>query len=85
MPRRPAFVIPKIPQFLIGAVAGREATKAGEALVRIVIREVKGHLFDISVHTRAMCRRVFRYRPKLPALPETGPEVPGFYAGVADP
>lgn len=66
MPRRPPSIITGIPRFLIGPVAGPGAAKAVEALVRIVIKEVKGHLFSISVHTRAMCRRVFPYRHRLP-------------------
>lgn len=84
MPRRPAIVIPKIPLFLLGPVVGREAKTAGETLVRIVITEMKGHFFNISVHTRAMCRRVFRYRPRLPDT-DTRPGLFGISAGVADP
>lgn len=84
MPRRPAIVIPKIPLFLLGPVVGREAKKAGETLVRIVITEMKGHFFSISVHTRAMCRSVFRYKPR---LPDTGtwPGPSGSPAGVTTP
>jgi len=51
MPRRPPAVIAKIPRFLVNAVAHRELRKAGEALVRMVIREMKGHCYSISVHT----------------------------------
>ena len=52
MPRRPALVIPKIPLFLIGAAIKREVKRAGEEIVRIVIRRVKGHFYDIHVHTQ---------------------------------
>lgn len=65
MPRRAPEVIVKIPRFLVESVATRELRKAGEAFVRMVIREMKGHCFSISVHTRAMCRRVFPYKPRL--------------------
>lgn len=84
MPRRPPLIIAGIPLFLLGPVVGREANKAGEGLVRIVIREMKGHLFDISVHTRSMCRRVFQYRPRLPGMDT---ELGGLrhHAVVADP
>ncbi len=54
MPRRPAIVIPKIPLFLIGATIKREVKRAGEELVRIVVRRVKGHYYDISVHTQGI-------------------------------
>jgi hypothetical protein len=56
MPRRPAEVTPRIPLFLIGAVVSKEVKKAGEELMRIVIKKVKGHYFDISVRTRSVCR-----------------------------
>jgi len=84
MPRRPPAVIAKIPLFLVDAVAHRELRKAGEALVRMVIKEVKGHCYSISVHTRAMCRRVFPYKPRL-AETDTMPGLSGFWQGVADP
>lgn len=84
MPRRPPEVIAKIPRFLVEAVAHRELRKAGEALVRLVIREMKGHCYSISVHTRAMCRRVFPYKPRL-TVADTEPGLFGGYPGVADP
>ncbi len=84
MPCRPPLLISGIPLFLIGPVAGYEARKAGEALVRIVIRAVKGHFFNISVHTRAICRRVFPYKPRL-TVTDTEPGLFGIYPGVADP
>jgi hypothetical protein len=52
MPRRPAIVIPKIPLFLIASVVSREVKEAGEELVRLVVKKVKGHYYDISVRTR---------------------------------
>ena len=84
MPRRPPHLMYGIPLFLIGPVAGLEAKKAGEALVRIVIREVKGHLFTISVHTRAICRRVFPYKPRL-SVTDPGPGLSGISLGMVDP
>ena len=54
MPRRPAVVTPKIPLFLILPVLRKELKRAGEELVRIVVRKVKGHYYDISVHTRGI-------------------------------
>lgn len=84
MTRRLPSVIPKIPLFLPGPVVGRGEKKAGEALVRIVIREMMGHLLDISVHTRAMCRRMFQFRPRLPVM-DTEPGALRYYAAVADP
>lgn len=56
MPRRAAVVIPKIPLFLILPVIRKELKKAGEELVRIVVKKVKGHYYDISVRTRTVCR-----------------------------
>lgn len=84
MPHRLPSVIPKIPLFLPGPVVRREAKKAGKALVRIVIREMKRHLFDISAHTRAMCRCVFQFRPILPEM-DTEPRALSYCAAVADP
>ena len=64
MPRRPAMVMPKIPLFLIGCVVGREVKKAGEELVRIVVKKVKGHYYDIQVRTRTVCRALRAEVPK---------------------
>jgi len=85
MPRRSPAVIAKIPLFLLEAVAHRELRNAGEALVRMVIREMKGHCYSISIRTRAMCRRVFPYKPRLPEM-EAGPGLlPGYCPGLVDP
>jgi len=54
MPRRPAVVLPRIPLFLILPVLWKELKKVREELVRIVVRKVKGHFYDISVHTRGI-------------------------------
>jgi len=54
MPRRPAVVTPKIPLFLILPVLRKELKRAGEELVRIVVRKVRGHYYDISIHTRGI-------------------------------
>ena len=56
MPRRPAVVTSKIPLFLLDPVIRKELKKAGEELVRMVVKKVKGHYYDISVRTRTVCR-----------------------------
>jgi hypothetical protein len=56
-------VTPRIPLFLIGAVVSKELKKAGEELVRMVVKKMKGHYYDISVRTRTVCRAL---RPVLP-------------------
>ena len=63
MPRRPAVVMPRIPLFLIASVVNREVKEVGEKLVRIVVRKVKGHYYEISVRTRTVCRAL---RPAVP-------------------
>ncbi|MHB8053263.1 MAG: hypothetical protein ACYDEZ_08290 [Methanoregula sp.] len=63
MPRRPAVVMPRIPLFLILPVLRKELKRAGEELVRIVVRKVKGHYYEISVRTRTVCRAL---RPAVP-------------------
>jgi hypothetical protein len=63
MPRRAAVVTPRIPLFLIGPVVTRNVKEVGEELVRIVVKQVKGHFFDISVRTRSVCRAL---RPEVP-------------------
>lgn len=54
MPRRPAIVTLRIPLFLILPFLRRELKRAGEELVRIVVRKVKGHFYDICVNTRGI-------------------------------
>jgi hypothetical protein len=54
MPRRPPVVMPRIPLFLIIPVLKKELKRAGEELVRIVVRRVKGNSYDISVHTQGI-------------------------------
>jgi hypothetical protein len=63
MPRRLDVIAPKIPLFLIASVFSRDVKEAGEELVRIVVRKVKGHYYDISVRTRSVCRAL---RPEIP-------------------
>jgi hypothetical protein len=89
MPRRPAIVIPKIPLFLIASVVNREVKEVGEKLVRIVVKKVKGHYYDISVRTQAICHPL-QTVPKADTLPEdprTGErfDYPQYSMGVADP
>jgi hypothetical protein len=71
MPRRPAVITPRIPLFLIASVVSREVKNAGEELVRIVVKKVKGHYFDISVRTRSV------YRVLRPAVPQA--ETPNIF------
>ena len=63
MPRRPTVITPRIPLFLIASVVSREVKKAGKELVRIVVKKVKGHYYDISIRTRSVCRVI---RPDVP-------------------
>ena len=56
MPRRPAVITSKILLFLIPSLVRKEVKKAGEELVRIVVKKVKGHYYDISVRTWSVCR-----------------------------
>ncbi len=64
MPRRPAIVVQKIPLFLIASVVSREVKEAGGELMRIVVKKVKGHYYDINVRTRSV------YRALRPAVPQ---------------
>ena len=54
MPRRPAAVTLRIPLFLILPFLRKELKRAGEELVRIVVRKVKGRSYIISVCTRGI-------------------------------
>ena len=56
MQRRLAVITSKILLFLIPSLVRKEVKKAGEELVRIVVKKVKGHYYDISVRTRSVCR-----------------------------
>jgi hypothetical protein len=64
MPRRPAIVMTKIPLFLIAASVSLQVKKVGEELVRIVVKKVKGHYYDISIRTRSVCRALRAEVPK---------------------
>jgi hypothetical protein len=65
MPRRPDSVTPRIPLLLIASVVSREVKKAGEELVRIVVKKVKGHYYAISVRTRTVCRVLHPVLPRV--------------------
>lgn len=58
MPRRPAIIVPRIPLFLITSVVNREVKKAGEELVRIVVKKAKGHYYNVSIRTRSVNREL---------------------------
>jgi hypothetical protein len=77
MPRRPDMITQKIPLFLIASVVSREVKRAGEELVRIVVKKVKGHYYDIRIRTRTVCRLLH------PAVPRA--DMPECCAAVVDP
>jgi hypothetical protein len=77
MPRRPDVIAPRIPLFLIASVVSREVKKAGEELMRIVVKKVKGHYYDIRVRTRSVRRAL------LPEIPWADPSE--YSMVVADP
>lgn len=58
MPRRPAAVLEKVPLFLIPPMIKKEITRAGEELVRIVVKKSSRHFYNISVHTRSLKREL---------------------------
>jgi hypothetical protein len=63
MPRRPAVLTTKVPLFLIPSVVGKKVKEAGEELVRIVVKKVNRHYYNVSVRTRSICREL---RAKVP-------------------
>ena len=58
MPRRPPEVLSAIPLFLIPSRIKRAIVKAGEELVKIVIKKGNHHYYNISVHTRPVHREL---------------------------
>ena len=58
MPRRLAIIVPRISLFLITTIAGREVKKAGEELMRIVVKKAKGHYYNVSIRTRSVNREL---------------------------
>ena len=58
MTRRPAIIVPRISLFLITTIAGREVKKAGEELMRIVVKKAKGHYYNVSIRTRSVNREL---------------------------
>ncbi|OPX65168.1 MAG: hypothetical protein A4E34_02452 [Methanoregula sp. PtaU1.Bin006] len=63
MPRRPAVLTPKVPLFLIPSIIQKEVKRAGEELVRIVVKKAGRHYYNVSVRTRSICREL---RMKVP-------------------
>ena len=61
--RKLAMVTSTIPLFLIASVVSREVKKAGEELVRIVVKKMQGPSYTFSVRTRTVCRVL---RPAVP-------------------
>ena len=58
MPRREAVITPKAPLSLISAIVKKEVKKAGEELVRIVVKKVGRHYYNVSVRTRSISREL---------------------------
>jgi hypothetical protein len=58
MPRRAAVMTQKVPLFLISAIVKKEVKKAGEELVRIVVKKAGRHYYNVSVRTRSISREL---------------------------
>lgn len=58
MPRRPAEILKEVPLYLIPPMIREEIKKAGEELVRIVVKKSSRHFYNISVHTRSLKREL---------------------------
>ena len=58
MPRRAAVQTPKVPLFLVAAIVKKEVKKAGEELVRIVVKKTGRHYYNVSVRTRSINREL---------------------------
>jgi hypothetical protein len=63
MPRRAPLVEPDIPLFLIPHVVRKGILKFREDVVRIVVRKVNRHRYNVSVHSRSIKREL---RPPVP-------------------
>ena len=55
---RPAIIMPRILLFLITSMVSREVKKAGEELMRIVVKKAKGHYYNVSIRTRSVNREL---------------------------
>ena len=58
MPRRPPEILSRIPVFLIPSMIRDAITKAGEELVKIVIKKGNHHYYNITIHTRSIKREL---------------------------
>lgn len=72
MPRRAAAVLTKVPLFLVPAIIKKEVKKAGEELVRIVVKKVNRHYYNVSVRTRSINRELRANVPRAGYRESTG-------------
>ncbi len=56
MPRRPAKIERDIPLYLIPALVKREVNSHGGRLKGLVVRETRGHFYNISIRTKPIRR-----------------------------
>jgi hypothetical protein len=56
MPRRPAEVLEKIPLWLIPRIVKTNVIRAGEELIRLVVKKTGRHCYHIFTHTRSVQR-----------------------------
>jgi hypothetical protein len=63
MPRRAAMVQQDIPLFLIPHTVRKGILQFREEVVRIVVRKVNRHRYNVSVHSRSIKREL---RPPVP-------------------
>jgi len=57
MPRRPAEVLEKIPLWLIPRMVKTNVIRAGEELIRLVVKKTGRHCYNIFTHTRPLDRQ----------------------------
>ena len=58
MPRRPADVLKKIPLWLIPRMVNAEVIRAGEELIRLVVKKTGRHCYHVFTHTRSVKREL---------------------------
>jgi hypothetical protein len=52
MPRRPAKIERNVPLYLIPGIVKREVSSHGERLKRVIVRQTRGHFYNISIRTK---------------------------------
>ena len=70
IPRRAAMVQPDIPLFLIPHAVRKGILNFREEVVRIVVRKVNRHRYNVSIHSRSVKREL---RPPVPRA--GGPDI----------